>query len=420
MSAEDEEVGAGGEELPPAPAPVPPPIIGAPSDRRVVRLSRKALAVIALIGGTGLGGALIWSLAPTVKTPPTELFDSSHRPSTDALTAVPRDYSRIPKLGPPLPGDLGRPILEARSRGVNPDVPPIGGNASPPAPPRRVDVATAARQRAGLERDAARTSKLFLASAAGPVTRGSGGGLAGADRASGAMIPSATPASAAMAASNDDQARKRAFLAAASQDHTESAERLVAQASPYTLLAGSVIQAAMITGVRSDLPGQVTAQVTANVYDSATGRLLLIPQGSKLIGEYDAQISFGQNRVLLVWNRLILPDGRSLVLEREPGTDQGGFAGLQDGVNYHWGGIAKAALLSTLLGIGAEVGSSSDDALLRAIRQGTSDTINEAGQQIVRRQLTVPPTLTIRPGFPVRVIVTHDLVLAPASTGERP
>jgi type IV secretory pathway VirB10-like protein len=174
----------------------------------------------------------------------------------------------------------------------------------------------------------------------------------------------------------------------------------------------------MITGVRSDLPGQVTAQVTANVYDSATGHVLLIPQGSKLIGEYDSQITFGQNRVLLAWNRLILPDGRSLVLEREPGADAGGFAGLQDGVNYHWGGIGKAALLSTLLGVGAEVGSSGDDALLRAVRQGTSDTINQAGQQIVRRQLTVQPTLTIRPGFPVRVIVTHDLVLAPAQAGE--
>ena len=112
-----------------------------------------------------------------------------------------------------------------------------------------------------------------------------------------------------------------------------------------------------------------------------------------------------------------MPDGRSLVLEREPGADAGGFAGLQDGVNYHWGGIAKATLLSTLLGIGAQAGGSDDDDLVRAVRQGTSDTISQAGQQIVRRQLTVQPTLTIRPGYPVRVIVTHDLVLAPAEGG---
>jgi type IV secretion system protein TrbI len=90
--------------------------------------------------------------------------------------------------------------------------------------------------------------------------------------------------------------------------------------------------------------------VTQNVYDSPTGRILLIPQGARLIGEYDSDISFGQNRVLLAWNRLILPDGRSILLDRQPGADGAGFAGLQDGVNYHWGSLAKAALISTLLG----------------------------------------------------------------------
>jgi hypothetical protein len=105
-----------------------------------------------------------------------------------------------------------------------------------------------------------------------------------------------------------------------------------APASPYVLQAGNVIPAAMVTGLRSDLPGQVVAQVTENVYDSPTGRFLLIPQGSCLVGQYDAQVSFGQSRVLLVWSRLLLPNGRSIVLERQPGADGAGYAGLEDGV----------------------------------------------------------------------------------------
>jgi type IV secretion system protein TrbI len=124
-------------------------------------------------------------------------------------------------------------------------------------------------------------------------------------------------------------------------------------------------------------------------------------------------VTAGQSRVLLTWTRLILPGGRSVQLDRQPGADSAGFAGLQDGVNFHWGNIAKAALISTVLGVGAELGSGNDTALARALRTGTQDSINQAGQEIVRRQVGVPPTLTIRPGFPVRVIVTRDLILSP-------
>ena len=175
----------------------------------------------------------------------------------------------------------------------------------------------------------------------------------------------------------------------------------------------SVIPAALITGIRSDLPGQITAQVTANVYDSPTGRILLIPQGARLIGEYDSEIAAGQTRALLAWDRLIMPDGRSIVLERQPGADAAGYAGLQDRVNQHWGNLLKAAAVSTLLGVGAELGADSEDDLTRALRRGSQDTINQTGQQIVRRQLNVQPTLTIRPGHPLRVVLTRDLVLEP-------
>jgi type IV secretion system protein VirB10 len=210
------------------------------------------------------------------------------------------------------------------------------------------------------------------------------------------------------------QDRQLAFLNQTPDKRTVSSDRVTAPASANVLQAGAVIAAALITGIRSDLPGQITAQVTENIYDSPTGKILLVPQGTRIIGQYDNGVGFGQRRVLLVWNRLIFPNGRSIVLERQPGADAEGYAGLEDGVDYHWGELFKAAALSTLLSIGAQTGSSGDESdIVRALRQGAGDSISQAGQQIVSRQLNIAPTLTIRPGFPVRVIVTRDLVLEP-------
>jgi type IV secretory pathway VirB10-like protein len=161
----------------------------------------------------------------------------------------------------------------------------------------------------------------------------------------------------------------------------------------------------------------MTAQVTENVYDSPTGRFLLIPQGTRLIGIYDSQVAFGQSRVLLVWTRLIMPNGRSIVLERQPGADTAGFSGLEDEVDNHWGALFRASLLSTLLGVGSELGSTtgtgSNSDVITALRRGSSDGLNQTGQKVVQRNLNIQPTLTIRPGFPVRVIVNRDLVLEP-------
>ena len=162
--------------------------------------------------------------------------------------------------------------------------------------------------------------------------------------------------------------------------------------------------ASLITGIRSDLPGQITAQVTENVFDSPTGRFLLVPQGTRLIGVYDSQVAFGQSRVLLVWTRLIMPNGRSIVLERQPGADTAGYAGLEDEVDNHWGALFKAALLSTLLGVGSELGAgtgtgSNGGVIIQALRRGSSDSLNQTGQKIVQRNLNIQPTLTIRPGF---------------------
>ena len=359
---------------------------------RVTRLSRKVLASVAAVTLIGIGGSLIYALQTrNAGKEGEELYSTANRQPADGLAGLPRDYTG-PVLGPPLPGDLGRPILSAQNAGqpVVPSVVPAPG----------VDEA---EQRRRAEEEAARTSTVFFQSRTGsPAAAGTPTtGIAGFDMAGLSGLPGQQTA----------QDKQLAFLNAPIDRRTTSSDRVMAPASPFVLQAGAVIPAALITGIRSDLPGQITAQVTENIYDSPTGRILLVPQGTRIIGQYDNNVQFGQRRVLLVWNRLIMPNGRSIGLERQPGADTQGYAGLEDGVDYHWWDLAKAAGLSTLLSIGSELAVSDENRLLRAIRSGGQDTINDAGQQIVRRQLNVAPTLTIRPGFPVRIVVTRDLVL---------
>ncbi|MER9026124.1 TrbI/VirB10 family protein [Mesorhizobium sp. M0815] len=367
---------------------------------RVTRLSRRVLAGLGLLASLGVGGAFVYALQSGHSGAGNEeLYSTDNRTTVDGLAGLPRDYSgmprpSVPQLGPPLPGDLGRPILSAQNGGQ-----PVAG-------------VSAQEQRRLQEIDAARTSQLFAGteSRSAPATPVPASGetqatdhpsLAGLGLAPEPVTPSA-------------QERRAAFLNAAVDRRTVSPDRVAAPASPYVLQAGSIISAALITGIRSDLPGPITAQVTENVYDSPTGRILVVPQGARLFGQYDNGVGFGQRRVLLVWNRIIMPNGRSIVLERQPGADAEGYAGLEDGVDNHWGELFKAAALSTLLSIGAETGSSSgDNDIVRALRQGASNSVSQIGQQVVGRQLDIAPTLTIRPGFPVRVIVTHDLVLEP-------
>ncbi|HMS21557.1 TrbI/VirB10 family protein [uncultured Sphingorhabdus sp.] len=372
---------------------------------RVMRLSRKAIGIACATTTALIGGALIYALQPGDPRGSQELYNTDSRNAADSLAGAPKDYGQVPKLGAPLPGDLGKPILDAQDEGAIAAMPPVGTGAPSPeltALQRAEQGREAARQRLEQERDAALQARVFFG--------GTGGGNAPASAA--LPIGGDTPATASPAPTGQTESR-RTFLDRAADRRTVSPERLIPPADSHILQAGSIIPAALITGIRSDLPGQITAQVTQNVYDSRTGRILLIPQGSRLIGDYDADVAFGQSRVLLAWNRLILPDGHSIVLERQPGADPRGFAGLKDRTDFHWGGVLKAALVSTLLGVGAELGSGEDGNLIRALRRGSQDSVGHAGEQIVSRELNVRPTLTIRPGFPVRVIVTRDLILSP-------
>jgi type IV secretory pathway VirB10-like protein len=376
-----------------------------PEPPRVTRLSRKVLAGLGIVTGLGVGGALIYALQVQhggKGTP--ELYSTDGRSAPDGLAGLPKDYGAVPRLGPPLPGDLGRPILNAQNNGQPVPTPGMGAPAAAPAGP------DAEVQRRHQELEAARTARLFAASQAvsggAPSAPSTSAGPAATDLAGLGLAPQpATPAA---------QDRQLAFLGQTPDKRTVAPDRVVAAASPNVLQAGAVIPAALITGIRSDVPGQITAQVTQNVYDSPTGRILLVPQGTRIIGQYDSGVGFGQRRVLLVWNRLIMPDGRSIVLERLPGANVEGYGGLEDGVDFHWGEMFKAAILSTLLSVGAEAGTSQNDSsLVQALRSGASNSISQTGQQIVSRQLGIAPTLTIRPGFPVRVMVTRDLVLEP-------
>ena len=373
-----------------------------PERPQVTRLSRKVLIGLGGVLSLAIAAALIYALQTRrADQSGKELYSTENRTTADGLAGLPRDYTGIPKLGPPLPGDLGGPILSAQNQGQ--PVPATGPMPQPGVTPEE--------QRRLQEIEAARLSKLFAATAirvaaAAPIASAS---------APGTML--AVPAEAPPLdpnATQNMQDRKLAFVNGPVDRRTVSQDRLANPASPYVVQAGTVIAAALLTGIQSDLPGQVTAQVTEHVYDTPTGKFLLIPQGSRLIGQYDSQVAFGQKRVLLVWNRVMLPDGKSIVLERQQGADARGFSGLEDEVDYHWWDLAKAAALSTLLGVGAELGSSSEESgLVRALRRGSQDSINNTGQQLVRRQLNIQPTLTVRQGFPVRVIVNRDLVMAP-------
>jgi type IV secretion system protein TrbI len=362
----------------------------------VTRLSRTVLIGLSAAATIGIGGALFLALRPQRQTTGTELYNTSNRMTPDGLANLPRDYTglpkSVPKIGPPLPGDLGKPIADAGA----------------PAPGMPTPGPDAEHQRIAQEQEAARTSHLFATTNVAQVAPAAIPAPAG-----GQAVAPATGLADLMS-----QDHKLAFLNGHVDRRTVSPDRIDPPASPYLLQAGAVIPAALITGLRSDLPGQVTAQVTEDVYDSPTGQILLIPQGARLIGQYDAQIAFGQSRALMVWNRLIMPNGRSIVLERQPGADAEGYAGLEDEVDNHWGMLFKAAILSTVLSVGSEAGMSanSSGSLAEAIQQGMSQSVNQTGQQVVSRSLSIPPTITIRPGFPVRVMVTKDLVLEPYQT----
>jgi type IV secretion system protein VirB10 len=211
---------------------------------------------------------------------------------------------------------------------------------------------------------------------------------------------------------------KEAFLTQAAAIEPYLSKPLLAPISKYELKAGSVIPGALVTAINTDLPGEVIGQVTENIFDSATGNYLLIPQGSRLLGKYQSLVTNGQNRALLVWRRLIYPNGQSIVLDAMPGTDQTGQAGLADKVDYHLDKLAEATALTTAIAYAGNVArnrqsSSSGNNGQDVVGDTVAQQANRIGEKVVDRELDVQPTITIRQGWPLRVLVNKDMVLAP-------
>lgn len=383
--------------------------------RPVTRLNRRTLAM--LTGGLSVAvlGATIWSLQPQRRGTgeQTELYNVDRVSKSEGLDGLPTDYSKlppkVPELGPPLPGDLGPAIVHSQQ--------PVTPAYAPPGH----DPADAWRK----EADAAAASSVFFRSgnqgkAAAPGTAqvsaaAPGSALAGFDPlAAGPASTAAQPADPTATQNRQDQ--KEAFLKGGSPE-TRNSGNLALPASPYQVMAGTMIAGALVTGIKSDLPGDVIATVTEPVYDTATGNFLLIPQGSRILGKYNSQVSYGQSRVQMVWNRIILPDTSSLTLDNLAGTDPAGYAGLEDSVDWHWDRVFAGAALTTLLGVGAELAAPENrqdgNRIVIAGRDSAQDSINQVGQEITRRNMNIQPTLTERPGLPIRVIVNRDLVLRP-------
>ena len=382
--------------------------------RPVTRLNRRTLAILAGTLAVAVLGALMWSLQPQRRGAgeQPELYNVDRVSKSEGLDALPADYSKlppalppaVPELGPPLPGDLGPAIVKSQQ-------PVTAAYAAPGHDPN-----DALRK----EAEAAAASSVFFRSGAqkaAPVAQsqvaaapGFAANAAFDPMAAGPASTAAQPADPTAVQNRQDQ--KEAFLKGGSTE-TRNSGNLTLPASPYQVM----VAGALVTGIKSDLPGDVIATVTEPVYDTATGKFLLIPQGSRILGRYNSSVSYGQSRVQVVWNRIILPDTSSLTLDNLVGTDPAGYAGLEDDVDWHWDRIFAGAALTTLLGIGAELAAPENrqdgDRVIIAGRDSAQDSINQVGQEMTRRNMNIQPTLTERPGLPVRIIVNRDLVLRP-------
>ena len=215
---------------------------------------------------------------------------------------------------------------------------------------------------------------------------------------------------------SNGQTSKEDFFNADIKDLGYLPNRVVPQQSRYELKRGSVIPATMITGIISDLPGRITAQVSQHVYDSATGHFLLIPQGTKLFGRYDSKVSFGQSRVLVVWTDIIFPNGSTLQIGGMAGADSKGYSGFADKVNNHYLRTFGSAALVALIGTGIDMAFpesstlATQDTASDAARRNFAETFGRVAEQTITKTLNVQPTIRIRPGYKFNVLVDQDIV----------
>jgi type IV secretion system protein TrbI len=391
--------------------------------RPVTRINRKVLIGTAAVVLLLIAGLVLLALrAPSLRVADRqELFNVEHKPIADALSKLPASYDGLPP-------DNKAPT----GKGTAPGLPKSVPAAQPGEWDDEADRAEKALL-ARMEAEARKSPVFFRLQLKAPsketvtadarpepplppaLTVADGGLTAlSALRAAERAVALAGGDLDALGAGTSDQTRKLTFLKSGPEKDIYNPHALQTPASPYQLMAGTVIAASLITGLNSDLPGFVIAQVTENVFDTVSGRHLLIPQGSRLVGKYDNIVAFGQERALVVWQRIILPNGTSIVIDNLPATDTGGYAGLADQVDFHTWKLLKGVALATVLRVGSELTfGSSDSDLIRALQQSTQATTNRAGQRLIERQLNVQPTIKVRPGWPLRIVVHKDIVVRP-------
>jgi type IV secretory pathway VirB10-like protein len=373
------------------------------------RFRRKLVWGLLIGSGTVLAGVLAYGFLHNNGSLIARRRDAevaaNQMPQKPDLGAFPQDYSQVKPTQPPVqPLAAVQPVQAAQPATTR----TLSGNGQP------------------TEADRARASNVFF-----PQTPG------GAQQASATVV--AAPASQPEAATPNLYGsqplppeamgglatQKNAFLANSGTSRDYVAKSIQSPLSPYEIKAGTLIPAALITGINSDLPGEIIAQVSENVFDTASGRLLLVPQGSRLVGKYDSLISYGQNRALVVWNRLILPNGDSIDLEAMPGADQNGFAGLEDETDHHRWAFAGALAVSTILSLGPSIAQS----VAESGQSGTNTNVytspastlgsntSQIGENMLNRELNRPNTITVRPGWPLNVLINRDLVMRSYTNG---
>ena len=431
MSTQGEPTGAPHRVLEPARGTAISFQPGQPLVKGINRKTLMALAAVVVL-------AIAFAVNDAFKKKPVQ--DAAEKDSStpapvpgDMVARMPASYDgipkSIPKLGPPRPGEFGASEVANERRLQAQTDTPFGPQQKAALPQQSSEEREVERQR--LERlkraGQAREAGLVFGNASGASAMS----VSASDDAmrqrmadlsrqqQGGVVPPSTfnpmaSASGARDAENrqDDksefQARKRTADGFLRQAVTPAP-------SGPVIGAGAIIPAVFLTGINSDLPGQITGQVSQNVYDSATGRHLMIPQGAMLIGEYDAKVTYGQERVLLVWSRVRLPNGTSLTLEGMPGTDLSGYAGVTDQVNNHWMKLIGGVVFGSVIGATAQVAQGGSSVLNPSFAQlavqGAGQNINQAGQEITRKNLGIQPTLEIRPGMRFNVFVTKDVAM---------
>ncbi len=394
------------------PESAPPIDLRAPTPR-VKRLNRTAVFSVM----AGLAILIAFALAAALKQPekttaPTKANTQLVLPS-DALNDLPNDYAtaaarerrNVPKLGNPIGGEFGAAQVDVRSEAQARN----GTVADDPVGKLLADMTVARLKRRAAARDVS------------PDFGDGAKSLATTATAERPTVNNSTVTSDATHSARDEDNRqddKRAFVDARRAGEPYLAQPLLPPPHGDIVGAGTIVPAVLLTGINSDLPGTITAQVAETIYDTVTGKRVLIPQGATLIGEYDSRVTYGQERILFVWTRIRFPDGSSLSLEGMPGTDLSGYAGVHDKVDNHWWKLAQGVVLGSLLSASTQASygggiSATNPSIAQLAAAGGAQNLNNAGQQLVQKNLQVQPTLIVRPGQRVAVLVAKDIQLPP-------